>query len=211
MVTSLLCGSRTGILGFFWFSACCDGRTRKGKSLCVSIPDSFTALRATPGGLVVTDGIQLFTGYKPKYNSFCSQNFTRSKRPSHADTTGRKRLKKNGEQFTSSTSFSTFQISFTTPWKSQIHRLCKWKNVSRGEPRADALHGPGGYDNDYHEEWHLREAKQSASAKCLKKEHAVISKPWTETLSMRHSIKISTSKSQSENTKDRQEMPSIRP
>ena len=52
-----------------------------------------------------------FTSYEPKYeNKFDeSKRFDKEKRSSHSDSSGRKCLKKNSEQFTTSTSFSAFR------------------------------------------------------------------------------------------------------
>ena len=53
-------------------------------------------------------------------------------------------------------------------------------------------------------EWNLRH--QASGTKFVKMRHAENLKPWKDTLFMRYSIKICYSKSQSENTKDRQAM-----
>ena len=52
-----------------------------------------------------------FTRYEPKYENKLdeSKRFTNEKRSSHADSSGRKCLKKNTEQLTASTSFNTYR------------------------------------------------------------------------------------------------------
>ena len=54
------------------------------------------------------------TRYEPKYENKLdeSKRFTGEKRSTHADSSGKKCLKKNTEQFTASTSFNTFRSVF---------------------------------------------------------------------------------------------------
>ena len=96
-----------------------------------------------------------------------------------------------------------FQISFTTlsnPTAIQV------ESASMGEHRADALYGPGGY-----EQIALTLESQELSIKNTISE--VMARSELEAMEryvVRCSVMISNSKSQSENTKDRQGMPSIR-
>ena len=90
----------------------------------------------------------LFTGCEPKYDDKFdeSKRLTDEKRSSHADSSRRECLKKNNEQFTSSTSFSAFRSVYDT----ENHEaddyalgIC-WQVAFHAE---DALYGPGGYGN----------------------------------------------------------------
>ena len=90
-----------------------DGSTRKGKLLCVHT----TFLLCTPQtllGFAVTEDTLLARFWpKYKYKFDDSRRVTDEKRSSHADSSGRKSLKKINEQFTSSTSCSTFRSVFS--------------------------------------------------------------------------------------------------
>ena len=119
--------------------AYCDGSTRRRKvAVCpYHIPTLRTSStpwfcgyrRHTP-----------FARYEPKYENKLdeSKRFTYEKRSSHTDSSGRKCLKKNTEQFTASTSFNTFRSVFWH-WKSRIRRLCKW-NVPAGSNHIQQTH-----------------------------------------------------------------------
>ena len=90
-----------------------------------------------------------FARYESKYENKLdgSKRFTYEKRSSHAESSGRKCLKKNTEQFTASTSFNTFRsvlltLEITNPTTVHVER------ASRRQPHsADALYGPGRYEN----------------------------------------------------------------
>ena len=82
------------------------------------------------------------------------------------------------------------------------------ESASREKPCADALYGPGGYEKKK-KHITLRMESQEFSTRSRTSEDVARSE-LEATPVMRHSVKITSSKSQSENTKDRQEMPSIR-
>ena len=90
--------------------ACRDGSTQRGRLFCLfhmstlrtsNTPWFCGYRRHTP-----------FTGHEPKYQFDDSKKFTNEKRSIHADSSGRESLRKNNEQFTSSTSCSTFRSVF---------------------------------------------------------------------------------------------------
>ena len=88
-------------------------------------------------------------------------------------------------------------MEITIPPALQVDYASKW------ESNADALWGPRGYENMI-----LRMASQEFSIRNIMLARSELQA--METLVMRYSIMISNAKSQSENTKDKQEMTSIK-
>ena len=80
------------------------------------------------------------------------------------------------------------------------------ESVSGKELCADALYGPGGYET-LSWDWNLRNWAQKQNCEEMVRGEL---EAMERTLVTRYSININNSKSQSENIKDRQEMPSIR-
>ena len=124
---------------------CCDGRTRKKKSLCVHTKFLHSA-HQTLRAFVVAEDIQL-SQVKYKYKFDDSHKLTDEKRPSHADSSGRKCLQKYDDQFTPSTSIPSDQFYDTMEITSST--TMKMESASREEPNADALYGPGGCGKIY--------------------------------------------------------------
>ena len=149
-VRPLLCVSRTDFLGFWWCSAIAlrSATAVLGNgSRCLSIPHSHSAHLEHS---VVLVGYRVHTPCHrlggPSTTFDEAKKYVDEKRQSHADSPGRKSLKKYDEQFTPSTS-DTFRWFFTTPVTITNPTTMQVEFASRREPNAVALCGAEGDEN----------------------------------------------------------------